>query len=219
MDGNLLKEARLEKNWTQEQAALALGVTQAYLSMMEKGHRPLSERFVRKAVKVLNLPATALPLRSGEAAMPASSQKHNFGADLGALGYPGFSYLRARRRRNPAEVLLEALNQPNLDARVVEGLPWFGHDLRGHGLGLAGSQRQGARSPESIRVCPLSGVRTIGKEERERADRETSAAVGGFGEFATCARRYLLPRLDDSSGESVAAQTSLARRNTLESPD
>jgi transcriptional regulator with XRE-family HTH domain len=47
MDGNLLKEARLEKHWTQEQAALALDVTQAYLSMMEKGHRPLSERFQR----------------------------------------------------------------------------------------------------------------------------------------------------------------------------
>ena len=125
MDGNLLKKARLEKNWTQEQAALALGVTQAYLSMMEKGHRPLSERLVRKAAKVLNLPATALPLRSGEVAMPASSRKRDFSADLGALGYPGFSYLRARRRRNPAEVLLEALNQPNLDARVVEGLPWL----------------------------------------------------------------------------------------------
>jgi transcriptional regulator with XRE-family HTH domain len=40
MNGNLLKQARLEKNWTQEQAALALDVTQAYLSMMEKGHNP-----------------------------------------------------------------------------------------------------------------------------------------------------------------------------------
>ncbi|MGA7358719.1 MAG: helix-turn-helix transcriptional regulator [Candidatus Sulfotelmatobacter sp.] len=125
MDGNLLKEARLEKNWTQEQAALALDVTQAYLSMMEKGHRPLSERFVRKALKVLNLPATALPLRSEEVAMPVSSRKRDFSAELGALGYPGFSYLRGRRRRNPAEVLLEALNEPNLDARVAEGLPWL----------------------------------------------------------------------------------------------
>ena len=125
MDGSLLKEARLEKNWTQEQAALALDVTQAYLSMMEKGHRPLSERFVRKAVKVLNLAATALPLRSGEVGMPVSSHKRDFSAELGALGYPGFAYLRARRRRNPAEFLLEALNQPDLDARVVEGLPWL----------------------------------------------------------------------------------------------
>jgi transcriptional regulator with XRE-family HTH domain len=125
MDGTMLKEARLEKDWTQEQAALALDVTQAYLSMLEQGHRPVSERFVRKALKVLSLPATALPLRSGEVTMAVSSQKRDFSAELGALGYPGFSYLRARRRRNPAEVLLEALNQPNLDARVAEGLPWL----------------------------------------------------------------------------------------------
>jgi transcriptional regulator with XRE-family HTH domain len=125
MDGNVLKEARLAKNWNQEQAALALGVTQAYLSMMEKGHRPVSERFVDKALKVLNLPPTALPLRSEEVAMPVSLPKRDFSAELGALGYPGFAYLRARRRRNPAEVLLEALNEPNLDARVAEGLPWL----------------------------------------------------------------------------------------------
>jgi transcriptional regulator with XRE-family HTH domain len=125
MDGNLLKEARLENNTTQEQAAVALDVTQAYLSMMEKGHRPLSERFVRKALKVLNLPATALPLPSEEMAMPLSSRKRDFRAELGALGYPGFSYLRGKRRRNPAEVLLEAVNEPNLDARVAEGLPWL----------------------------------------------------------------------------------------------
>ena len=30
MDGTMLKAARLEKKWTQEQAALALDVTQAY---------------------------------------------------------------------------------------------------------------------------------------------------------------------------------------------
>ena len=125
MDGKMLKEARLEKNWTQEQAALALEVTQAYLSMLEKGHRPVSERFVRKALRVLNLPPTALPLRPEEVKMRVSSQKHDFSAELSALGYPGFAYLRARRRRNPAEVLLEALNEPNLDARVAEGLPWL----------------------------------------------------------------------------------------------
>ncbi len=125
MDGNLLKEARRKKKWTQEQAALALDVTQAYLSMLEKGHRRLSDRFVGKALKVLNLPATALPLRSEEVAMPVSSHKRDFSAELGALGYPGFSYLRARRPRNPAEVLLEALSEPNLDTRVAESLPWL----------------------------------------------------------------------------------------------
>lgn len=125
MDGNALKEARRKKKWTQEQAALALDVTQAYLSMLEKGRRPLSDRFVRKAVKVLNVPATALPLRSEQAVMPGPFAMVDFSAELGALGYPGFSYLRRRRPRNPAEVLLEGLNQADLEARVVEGLPWL----------------------------------------------------------------------------------------------
>ena len=131
MDGRTLKEARRKKQWTQEQAAQALGVTQAYLSMMEKGRRTLSEPFVCKAFKVLNLPPTALPLQI--AATPVGSQKNDFGAELAALGYPGFAYLQvgkrfgrhAERRRNPAQVLLEALNQPDLDARVCEGLPWL----------------------------------------------------------------------------------------------
>jgi hypothetical protein len=46
-------------------------------------------------------------------------------ADLGTLGYPGFSYLSAKHKRNPAELLSYALNQPDLDARVVEALPWM----------------------------------------------------------------------------------------------
>jgi transcriptional regulator with XRE-family HTH domain len=121
----MLREARLKKNWTQEQAALALDVTQAYLSMLEQGHRPVSERFVRRARRVLNLPPTALPLRSQEVELQLPSKRRDFSAELSALGYPGFAYLRARRRRNPAEVLLEALNEPNLDARVAEGLPWL----------------------------------------------------------------------------------------------
>src|SRR3989442_12583469 len=44
--------------------------------------------------------------------------------DLAALGYPGFSYLTACSKRNPAEVVLSALQVVNLDSRVVEALPW-----------------------------------------------------------------------------------------------
>jgi transcriptional regulator with XRE-family HTH domain len=123
MTGTLLREARRKKKWTQRQAAVALGVTQGYLSMLEKGRRAVSDRFARKALKVLRLPPTAVPLRSWEAA-----RRRDFGAELGALGYPGFSYLRlssSRGPRNPAEVLLGALSEPNLDARVAEGLPWL----------------------------------------------------------------------------------------------
>ena len=122
MDGKDLKEARLKKNWTQQQGSVALHVTQAYLSMMESGRRPVSAVFARKAHRVLNLPATAWPLR--QPAMQVSTIT-DFSAALGALGYPGFAYLRTKVRRNPAQVLLEALNQPDLESRVVEGLPWL----------------------------------------------------------------------------------------------
>src|ERR1700732_830823 len=101
MDGHALREARRKKNWTQEQTAQALGVTQAYLSMLEKGRRAVSDSVV---LKVLHLPPIALPLREPtEVRMP--SGQHAFSADLAALGYPGFAYLRKKARRNPAQVL------------------------------------------------------------------------------------------------------------------
>ena len=125
MDGHTLREVRQSKNWTQQQTARALGVTQAYLSMLEKGRRTVSESFVRKALKVLDLPPTALPLPSEASRAPVPSRKHDFTADLAALGYPGFAYLRTKLQKNPAGLLLDALNEPNLDARVAEGLPWL----------------------------------------------------------------------------------------------
>lgn len=125
MNGTTLREARRRKDWTQQRTAQALGVTQAYLSMLEKGQRRVSETVVRKALKLLSLPPTVLPLPREASGATAPSRKHDFTADLAALGYPGFAYLESRDRRNPAGVLFDALNQPNLDARVAEGLPWL----------------------------------------------------------------------------------------------
>ena len=47
--------------------------------------------------------------------------------ELAALGYPGFAHLRPKRweGRNPSEVLLDALAHDDLEARVVEALPWL----------------------------------------------------------------------------------------------
>jgi transcriptional regulator with XRE-family HTH domain len=124
MDGGALKQARQTMNWTQKNTAKALGVTQAYLSMLETGSRPVSKSLARKVLKVLNLLPTALPLPLLTHAAAAVG-KHDFGAELAALGYPGFAYLKTRVRRNPAGVLLEALDEPDLDTRVAEGLPWL----------------------------------------------------------------------------------------------
>lgn len=124
MDGKALKDAREAKDWTQKDAARALGLTQAYLSMLETGARPVSPRVTRKALKLLNFPPTALPLRL-PTARPVTVRKRDLGAELGALGYPGLAYLGSRVKRNPVGVLLDALNEADLDARVAEGLPWL----------------------------------------------------------------------------------------------
>jgi transcriptional regulator with XRE-family HTH domain len=124
MDGKTLKQARETKEWTQKDTAHALGVTQAYLSMLETGRRAVSKGLAGKALKVLHLPPTALPFETPTGG-PTSSGKHDYSVDLGTLGYPGFAYLKTRMQKNPAGVLLYALKEPNLDARVAEGLPWL----------------------------------------------------------------------------------------------
>src|SRR5258706_2985822 len=123
MNGQELREARLREGWTQQEAAGRLGVTQAYLSMVEHGRRVLPSILARKAVEILHASPTALPLREEGVGAPSDSDKLR--SELAGLGYPGFAHVRGRVRRNPAEVLLNALNKSDLDTRVVEGLPWL----------------------------------------------------------------------------------------------
>jgi hypothetical protein len=54
----------------------------------------------------------------------SAEENENLASDLAALGYPGFSYLKLRRKTNPAQVLFSALSVKNLDARLTEALPW-----------------------------------------------------------------------------------------------
>lgn len=121
MTGAQLRHARQTAGWTQQKAAAQLGLTQAYLSMLEKGKRSVPSELATRVVSVLHAPPTALPLGRAEFRVEASP---DFQAELGALGYPGFSYLHQRSKRNPAEVLFLALHQSDLDSRVIEALPW-----------------------------------------------------------------------------------------------
>jgi len=118
-----LKSARLAKGWTQTQAASRLGITQAYLNYLENGKRRLTPDLVRRATSVYGLPADVLPVADRFAPAPTDDQR--LMEFLAGLGYPGFSYVNARaRRKHPFEVLLTALAQKSLDARVAEALPW-----------------------------------------------------------------------------------------------
>ena len=57
-----LKAGRLRARLTQKQAAERLGVSQPYLSQLEKGERPVTAEFAVSAAALYRLPATALPL-------------------------------------------------------------------------------------------------------------------------------------------------------------
>lgn len=76
-------------------------------------------------MKVYDLPPSVLP--HTELKPPRQRVSETLANDLAALGYPGFAYLRPRnwKPKNPSEVLLAALAQDDLEARVVEALPWL----------------------------------------------------------------------------------------------
>ena len=114
-----LKNARKERGWTQHQAAKRLGVTQAYLSMIEKGTRhPAS--LARKLMQVYGFSPTALPVCD----VRVNPTPDFLANELASFGYPGFAHLPKVKKVNPADFLLMALAQKNLEARVAEGLPW-----------------------------------------------------------------------------------------------
>lgn len=117
MTGTELRTARTAAGWTQHRTASRLGVTQAYLSMLERDQRPVTPAVAVKAARHLRLSPTALPF--------VGRPPEHFEDALGVLGYPGFAYVRRGRRYNPAELLLLALDTDDLPARAVEGLPWL----------------------------------------------------------------------------------------------
>lgn len=122
MTGETLKTGREQANLTQQEAAARLGLTQAYLSMLERGRRPVTAELAAQATRVFHLPPTALPL---EVDRPSTVDESEFKSELSALGYPGFSYLRGKSHYNPAGLLFLALDQDELDRRVAEALPWL----------------------------------------------------------------------------------------------
>ena len=124
MNGKALQTARKKLGLTQVEAARELGVSQAYFSLFEKGKRPLTKKIARKAVQVFEMPPTALPL--GEElgkVRPATNEK--LVKELAAYEYPGYTHVEASELKNPVEVLVSALGADNLEARLVEALPWL----------------------------------------------------------------------------------------------
>jgi transcriptional regulator with XRE-family HTH domain len=123
MTGYQLGKYRKERKRTQLQTAHALKVSQAYLSLLEAGKRPLTADLQRRAAIFFELPPTKVPVRL-ELPELRSVSDASLASDLATLGYKGFSHFKKSRLKNPAVVLLSALNSPKRDARLVEALPW-----------------------------------------------------------------------------------------------
>jgi len=123
MNGKDLRLGRERRGWTQQVAATRLGVSQPYLSLLEKDQRRVPEKLARKAANAFLLSAVKLPTRTEWNAVQHKNEDA-LSADLAALGYPGFSHLKSGRKKNPAEVLLSALSAHDLNSRMTEALPW-----------------------------------------------------------------------------------------------
>lgn len=120
MSGNDVVTARKARGWRQQDLAVRLGVSQPYVSLLERNRRTVPARLARRLSRMLTLSPTALPLGSAELALSSSQAA----SALGQLGYSGFAYLRHGLRLNPAEVLVRTLRASHVDTRLVEALPW-----------------------------------------------------------------------------------------------
>ena len=115
--------------WEQADAALRLGISQPYLSLLEAGKRVITKPLARRVVQVYQLPPTALPVEKSFESLPEISEE-NLATDIANLGYVKLAHLKKRSlKKNPAEVLLTALSAKDLDSRLVEALPWLAYNF------------------------------------------------------------------------------------------
>lgn len=121
MSGTDLRRARRDRGWTQAELAGRLGVTQAYVCLLERDRRAVPKRLAQRLVTALRLSPSTLPLQAVRGSLEADEAS----AALAAMGYPGFAYMRSRRQLNPADLLLQVLRATDVDTRVVEALPWL----------------------------------------------------------------------------------------------
>jgi len=123
MTGRMLKDARKKLGMKQVEAAAHLGVSQTYYSLLENGKRTITDRLAKRAVKRFNLSPTVLPLNK-ELNRLRSTTNQGLVKDLASLKYPGYSHVSPSELQNPVTVLYRALMTKDLEARLVEALPW-----------------------------------------------------------------------------------------------
>jgi transcriptional regulator with XRE-family HTH domain len=117
-----LRNVRNQRGWNQQDLALRLGVSQTLVSLWEHGERKVPTRRLHQLRQLgMKLDAVMLPMRD-----EVSLGGGDYAQELSNLGYPGFAHFQSDEPRwNPAELLVNALSERNLDRRVAEALPWL----------------------------------------------------------------------------------------------
>ncbi|MEY2414293.1 MAG: hypothetical protein QOD84_2899 [Acidobacteriaceae bacterium] len=123
MTNTSFRAMRKQKGLNQKEMARFLRVSQPLVSQWENGTRKVPARRMCQLRKLgVDLEATELPLRK-ESRLP----RVDYAQELANLGYPGFAHLRTSEAKwNPAQLLVMALSEDNLDRRAAEALPWLG---------------------------------------------------------------------------------------------
>jgi transcriptional regulator with XRE-family HTH domain len=165
-----LVDARKRLGLTQKEAAHRLGVSQPYLSLLERDRRPVPAARLHNFLSVYeSLPSTSLPFKGSHHWGRLGNQE--LSSELASLGYPGFSYMQSKPNWNPAELLVAALTKPDLESRVVEALPW---------LALAYSNMNWGGVVDQAKVYDVQNrlgfVLTLAREVAERFARTEVAA-------------------------------------------
>lgn len=124
MTGSQLRRIRKQAGQTQVSAAAKLGVSQTYMSLLEKGERRVTLGLSKRAARAFGSDPVTIPFET-ELWKTNPTVDERLDEELAALGYPGYSHLKKGRKRNPAEVLIGALSAHDLDVRSVEALPWL----------------------------------------------------------------------------------------------
>jgi transcriptional regulator with XRE-family HTH domain len=122
MTGANLRNIRKQQGWNQKEMALRLGVSQTLVSLWEQSERRLPTRRLHQLWRLgMKMDATELPMRNN-----LKSAKVDYAQELSNLGYPGFAHFQSGEPKwNPAQLLVKALSEHDLDRRVVEALPWL----------------------------------------------------------------------------------------------
>ena len=117
-----LRNFREQRGWNQQELARRLQVSQTLVSLWEHGQRKVPATRLHQLRQLgMELNPTELPMRG-----KASFGEVDYAQELSNLGYPGFAHFRSGEPGwNPAQLLVEALSQQNLDRRVAEALPWL----------------------------------------------------------------------------------------------